>query len=207
MSMTPGCRNRPDIHLVSKPNGKLLDRTVTGLPKDAEFIRSDQNAPAGAMLIMYATRTAESTANHLALVDVTSGVVTETRDASGFAYLPDAVVSPERMIWTESASFSGLTLAVARRGAGDVERIVLGGEGRAMVTLLGDWLMYAQPGGGSASSPSRLYPLTARSLKTGATVKLLEHASGRWIDGGWHLASGRRHLDPGRGHVPDFPRH
>ncbi|MBT2408654.1 MULTISPECIES: FG-GAP-like repeat-containing protein [unclassified Streptomyces] len=174
-----------DIHLVSKPNGKLLDRTVTGLPKDAEFIRSDQDAPAGAMLIMYATRTAESTANHLALVDVTSGVVTETRDASGFAYLPDAVVSPERMIWTESASSSGLTLAVARRGAGDVERIVLGGEGRAMVTLLGDWLMYAQPGGGSASSPSRLYPLTARSLKTGATVKLLEHASaaGSMADG------------------------
>ncbi|MBT2392607.1 VCBS repeat-containing protein [Streptomyces sp. ISL-1] len=162
-----------DLHFVDKQDGALRDRTVTGLPKNATFGSVSIDAPAGMLLVSYTVPTA--TTSRLALVDVATGAVIETRDTRNDEPLISVSASATHLAWNENSREAGRTLVVAPRGSGEPERIGLGGYGLLRVDLLGDWVLYAQPGGGKADEPDPLYTLTARSLETGATVKLLDH--------------------------------
>ncbi|MFE5965848.1 FG-GAP-like repeat-containing protein [Streptomyces sp. NPDC056463] len=173
----PNASGGTDVHLVAKPNGGLVDRTVTGLPTNASILRVDVDVPQDTALLVYSTRSGGEDTNHLALVDLATGSVVETRDALAFATLPDAAASSTHLAWSEYTWLNGATLAVAHRGTGQTERIVVGGAARLSPDLLGDWLLYGIGGGAQATAPDPLYSLTARSLRTGASVKLLDHHS------------------------------
>ncbi|MFJ9913422.1 FG-GAP repeat domain-containing protein [Actinacidiphila glaucinigra] len=169
----PNTAGGTDLHFVDKTDGTLRDRTVTGLANNATFVSASIDAPAGTLLVRYTVPSA--TTSRLALVDVATGAVIETRDTRNDEPLASVSASATRMAWNENSREAGRTIVVAPRGEGEPERIGLGGYGLLRVDLLGDWVLYAQSGGGTAAEADPLYALTARSLKTGATVKLLDH--------------------------------
>ncbi|MGW2018393.1 FG-GAP repeat domain-containing protein [Streptomyces sp. NPDC001927] len=166
-----------DLHLVSKPNGEIVDRTVVGLPPNASIVRVDADAPVGTALLVYATPSSGEQTHHVALVDIATGSVVETRDTLELPALPDAAASATHLAWSEYNWRTGAALAFAHRGTGATERIALGGLYRLVPDLLGDWLLYGVGGGDRATTPDPMYALTGRSMKTGATVKLLDHHS------------------------------
>ncbi|MFF7211056.1 FG-GAP repeat domain-containing protein [Streptomyces sp. NPDC008238] len=168
----PNAAGGTDLHFVDKTDGTLRDRKLTGLPANATFASAGIDAPAGTLLVRYTVPTA--TTSRIALVDVATGTVIETRDTRNDERVVSLSASATRIAWNEYSREAGRTVVVAPRGEGEPERIGLGGDGLLRVDLLGDWVLYAQPGGRTAGHADPLYALTARSLKTGATVKLLD---------------------------------
>ncbi|MEU6987158.1 VCBS repeat-containing protein [Streptomyces sp. NPDC046324] len=177
----PNAAGGRDLHFVDKPDGVLRDRTVKGLPEGATFGGVTVDAPVGTLVVRYTLGTAASTTNHIALVDIATAAVIERRDTGRATPVRSAAASATHLAWTETSSDAGRTLVVAPRGAGDPERTVLGGAGALTVDLLGDWVLYAERRGGQATAPDPLHALTARSLKTGATVRLLDHTYGAQV--------------------------
>ncbi|MFH8578633.1 VCBS repeat-containing protein [Streptomyces zaomyceticus] len=169
--------NRPeggaDVHLVSKPGDTVVDRKVTGLPADAALRRYDMSAP-GILALLYTGTVNGVMGSRVALVDVATATIVEDRAASGAGLSGDISVSATHLAWAEkSPSGDSTTLAVARRGQTEVERIPLG-RGTLLTELTGDWVTYGVPGGTTGSTPNPLFALTARSLTTGQTVELLD---------------------------------
>lgn len=163
-----------DLHLVDASDSTVRDRTVTGLPADASYVSAGTNAPAGTFLLRYSTAGVPSWSDHVALVDIATASVTETYAAPGMSIVDSVAASADHVAWSLVDPAGGRTVVVAPRGGGEPRRIALGGDGTLRVHLLGDWVLYAHPGGESASSPDPLHALTAQSLTTGATVKLLD---------------------------------
>ncbi|MFD8640316.1 FG-GAP repeat domain-containing protein [Streptomyces zaomyceticus] len=170
--------NRPDgpggdVHLVSKPGDTVVDHKVTGLPADAAIRRYDMSTP-DTLALLYTGTVDGVTGSRVALVDVATAAIVEDRPASGAGLSGDVSVSATHLAWAEkSPSGDATTLAVARRGQTEVERVPLG-TGTLLTELTGDWVTYGVPGGVTASVPNPLYALAARSLTTGQTVKLLD---------------------------------
>ncbi|MGW2016800.1 FG-GAP repeat domain-containing protein [Streptomyces sp. NPDC001927] len=163
-----------DLHLVSKPQGTVLDHKVSGLPGNARITRVDNGTP-GTLVVLYSGNVDGTYKDRIALVDVATGEVVEDRDTLAVEQLSDAFVSPTHTAWIEKPSWGTATLAVAPRGVGQTQRFPLGPAAYPTVGLIGDWVVYAVRNGATATTPDPLHPLTARSLKTGDTVKLLEH--------------------------------
>ncbi|MGA5067103.1 FG-GAP repeat domain-containing protein [Streptomyces exfoliatus] len=164
---------RADVHLVSKPADALVDRVVTGLPADAAVRRYDMSTP-DTLALLYTGTVDGVTGSRVALVNVATAAIVEDRAATGAGLSGDVSVSATHLAWAEkSSSDSSATLAVARRGQPAVERIPLG-TGAMLTELMGDWVTYGVPGGTTAYAPNPLHALTARSLTTGQTVKLLD---------------------------------
>ncbi|MFE0649271.1 FG-GAP repeat domain-containing protein [Streptomyces sp. NPDC059534] len=168
----PNSAGGTEVHLVSKPEDTVLDRKVTGLPDNASVYRYDLSSP-DTLILTY--NTVGAPGKHLALVDVATGTVTEDRTLPFVANEGDTTTSTTRVAWTERAADGTVTLAVAPRGdtATTPTRTVLG-TGNVQTELLGDdWVTYGVSSY-RQTDPHPLYGLTARSLKTGKTVKLLD---------------------------------
>ncbi|MFE5632006.1 FG-GAP repeat domain-containing protein [Streptomyces sp. NPDC056543] len=165
-----------DLRLVSKPNGTLLDLKVAGLPGNARITRVDSSMP-GTLVVLYSGTVDGVYKNRIALVDLATHKVVEDRETLRVEELSDAFVSSTHTAWIEKPTDGTATLAVAPRGTGETERFPLGVARYPSVGLVGDWVTYAVQHGDVATTPDPLHPLTARSLKTGATVRLLEHMS------------------------------
>ncbi|MER5964416.1 VCBS repeat-containing protein [Streptomyces sp. NPDC002057] len=164
---------RAEVHLVSKPGDTVVDRTVTGLPADGSVRRYDMST-LDTLALLYTGTVDGVTQSRVALVDVATGAIVEDRATPGAGLSGDVSVSATRLAWAEkSPSGESTTLAVARRGQTEVERVPLG-RGTLLTELTGDWVTYAVPGGTTASTPNPLHALTARSLTTGQTVELLD---------------------------------
>ncbi|MFE0649276.1 FG-GAP repeat domain-containing protein [Streptomyces sp. NPDC059534] len=166
--------SRRELHMFSKgEQGQLVDRKLTGVPEGAAYAQFETGTP-GTFLVQYVIRVDRVDRYRVALVDVATATVVETydtieRDASA--------VSPTHMAWIEWPSYAKATLAVARRGSTEIERVPLGEAYNTTVKLMGDWVVYGALGGGASPLSTPFYKLTARSLKTGETVDLLDHSS------------------------------
>ncbi|WP_369145848.1 FG-GAP repeat domain-containing protein [Streptomyces sp. R44] len=161
-----------DIHLVSKPDGTLVDRTVSGVPASASFTYYDLSSP-DTLILHYAP--AGSSARRVALVDVATAKVLEDRVLTGNLYGAEASASATRLAWAEKDDTTTAALRVARRGQDESTRVPLGWGSPLTVDLLGDdWVTYSVTGGTKQYSSNPLHALTARSLTDGRTVKLLD---------------------------------
>ncbi|MFF3602846.1 FG-GAP repeat domain-containing protein [Streptomyces sp. NPDC002463] len=181
-----------DLHLLGKPEGTLVDRTVPGLPADAVFHWVNMTSP-DTVIVLYSGTVDGVSGRRVALVDTATAKVVEDRPTPAAQADADATASATHLAWTERNPTTGaITLAVARRGEPEVSRTFLGyGASLALESVGDDWVTYAVPGGAKADSPNPLYSLTARSLKDGRTVKLLDSVDSlRGGAGGEQLALG-----------------
>ncbi|MFE5944606.1 hypothetical protein, partial [Streptomyces sp. NPDC056480] len=82
-------------------------------------------------------------------------------------------LSPTHVAWTERTG-DKLVLATAVRGRSEVVRTPLGPDDSAEITggLLGDWFLW----GATKGNATPWHAFSARSLKDGSTVELLDHA-------------------------------
>ncbi|WP_123454482.1 VCBS repeat-containing protein [Streptomyces sp. PanSC19] len=161
------------IHVISKPQDTLVDDTVTGLPPDAVFTRIEVDSPDTAV-VLYTGIVDGTSKNRIAVVDLKSHAVVEEHDTQRVTAKSDTALSATHIAWVEHPTDYESTLVMVRRDSGEIERVPLGVAQNVPVELVGDWLTYGEPGGYTSRYPSPLHALTARSLTTGATVKLLD---------------------------------
>ncbi|MFF5281953.1 FG-GAP repeat domain-containing protein [Streptomyces sp. NPDC013171] len=161
-----------DLHLLGKPGGTLVDRTVPGLPADAEFQWVNTTSP-DTIVLLYSGTVDGVSGTRAALVDTATAKVVEDRPIPA---VTDITASATHLAWAERNPTTGaITLAVTRRGEPEVSRTLLGSGASLTLESVGDdWVTYAVPGGAKADYPNPLHSLTARSLKDGRTVKLLD---------------------------------
>ncbi|MFI1654049.1 FG-GAP repeat domain-containing protein [Streptomyces sp. NPDC020472] len=161
------------LHLVRKTQGTVVDDKVTGFPADAVFTHIDLDSPDTAVALYTATVDG-ALRNRVAVVDLATHTVVEQHDTERVTRNSDTALSATHLAWVEKPTEATSTLVTVRRDTGETRRIPLGNTGFVTLDLVGDWLTYGQPGGTTATSPSPLWALTARSLTTGDTVPLLD---------------------------------
>ncbi|WP_426404054.1 FG-GAP repeat domain-containing protein [Streptomyces sp. R-07] len=163
-----------DIHLVSKPDGTIVDRPISGLPANAvaRSLTSQVDSPDTLSLLHY--EVVNNAADwHVAVVDVATATLVEDRDATRADYDTDVTLSATHLAWAESPAADGsVALEVARRNEPDATRIPIGHGSRVQAELMGDWLAYGDTN--TFPWPNPLYGLTLHSLTTGQTVKVLD---------------------------------
>ncbi|WP_052499255.1 FG-GAP repeat domain-containing protein [Streptomyces vietnamensis] len=174
-----------EFHLVSEEDGHAVDHEIV-LPEGARPLLSYSNGP-GTLALQYVR--SMSNVRTLGVVDLATGAITDTHDVPVATVIASVVVSPTHVAWTERPVEAKSFLAVARRDGTTVERTLL--DDRTDTELIrlgavGDWVTYDRDGGGTATLPLALHALTARSLNTGETVKLLDHVQSGTVgaDGG-----------------------
>ncbi|MBB4983774.1 MULTISPECIES: FG-GAP-like repeat-containing protein [Streptomyces] len=163
-----------DIHLVGKPDGTIVDRTISGLPADvgAHDLFSQVDSP-DILSLLYEERVGNTADWRTAVVDVATATVVEERLAARADYSTDVTLSATHLAWVESPAVSGaVALEVARRNEPDTTRIPIGNGDGVQAELMGDWLAYGETH--TTSVPNPLYGLSLRSLTTGQTVKVLD---------------------------------
>ncbi|MEU1229984.1 VCBS repeat-containing protein [Streptomyces sp. NPDC005828] len=178
-----------DLHFLAKPEGTLVDRTVTGLPSDT-VLQSVYTTSPDTVILRYSGTVDGVSGTRVALIDTATAKVVEDRPVPAATHI---TASTTHLAWAERNPTTGaLTLVVARRGEAEVSRTLLGSGASLTLEPVGDdWVTYAVPGGAKADSPNPLHSLTARSLKDGRTVKLLDTVDSlRGGAGGEQLALG-----------------
>ncbi|WP_369145847.1 FG-GAP repeat domain-containing protein [Streptomyces sp. R44] len=187
-----------DVHLIGKPQGVLVDETVTGLPADAVITYIDVDSPDTAV-VRYSGTVDGVKRNRAAVVDIATHTIVEEYELpeSGTGSLS---LSATHIAWVEKSADSTTKVAVTRRGTDQTVRHDLGITASVAIELIGDWVTYRQFGNyAPIQEPNALFALFARSLTTGETVKLLEHATSSVTDaGGAQMARGGT-LDQGEG--------
>ncbi|MFE7601296.1 FG-GAP repeat domain-containing protein [Streptomyces sp. NPDC057494] len=166
-----------ELHIIGKENGTLVDDTVTGLPEKTTVTRIYQNYP-GTLTIRYRDVEDTSLGTHVAVVDIAKRAVVETYTTPRTGNFDgDLALSATHIAWIERyvSSPNAVDLVVTRRDTGETKRVRLGEADVLTVELAGDWLLYGQKGGYGAVRPSPRYALTAQSLTSDETVKLLDH--------------------------------
>ncbi|MFG3037880.1 VCBS repeat-containing protein [Streptomyces sp. NPDC048330] len=152
-----------------------------GIPADARLGRIALTAP-GIAVLQYSTGTLDDARYYAAAVDTYTGEVLETLPASTKP-IAASYATATHWSWIEYTNPDRVRLFTAPRGglgspaSTSTDLGYLDGGSGMHVGVVGDWVTYARPFGGSADSPSALYPLTARSLTDGRTVKLLDHVA------------------------------
>ncbi|MCB8907989.1 MULTISPECIES: VCBS repeat-containing protein [unclassified Streptomyces] len=168
------------VHLLSSKDGQTVDRTVQGLPGTIGAVH--MSTP-DTVVVQYSPTT-DTTVRRAALVDVATATVVEDRPLAGAGSdTQDVAASATHLAWAETTATGDAVLRVARRGQDASERIPLGKGKRLGAEFLGDWVAYGLTGSFYAPTVNPLNALTARSLKDGRTVKLLDLVSGMVSDG------------------------
>ncbi|MFI6420090.1 FG-GAP repeat domain-containing protein [Streptomyces sp. NPDC050842] len=162
-----------DLHVIGKPDGALVDHTVTGLPADAEIISVNVDSPDSAV-VRYSGTVDGVKRSRAAVVDLAARTVVEEYETPDVP-LGGTSLSATHIAWLEQPADSTVRVAVTRRDTGETVRHDLGVKESVTIQLVGDWLTYRQFGGSTTSLPNARRALYARSLATGETVKLLEH--------------------------------
>ncbi|MER7909803.1 FG-GAP-like repeat-containing protein [Streptomyces sp. NPDC096068] len=169
-------------HLVSLEAGEVVSRTVA-LPEGWDSWRDYATGPGTFAVILRSPATAS---RRLGVVDVATGEVVESYALAYSTSVESVTLTPTHAIWLENASSPDKRLVVAPRGTNQAQPVPLDSPGTAtgaVLRTLGDWTAYTQPGGGAALSRNDLHALTVRSVKTGATFPLLDHATSLVPDG------------------------
>ncbi|WP_329280347.1 VCBS repeat-containing protein [Streptomyces sp. NBC_00691] len=164
------------LHLVSRQQGEVLHREITGLPADATALSAQATAP-GVLAVRYSGTADGRTGQRLAVVDLAAARVVDDRAVSATAV--GAAASATHVAWVERLPDQRSVLMTARRGSADTTRFVLPAQsGTISPGLLDGWVTYTVTGGATAEAPNPLHPLTALSLQDNSTtVKLLDSAA------------------------------
>ncbi|MFE5614955.1 FG-GAP repeat domain-containing protein [Streptomyces sp. NPDC056524] len=173
--------NRQEVHLLDKDDqGRVVDRTVTGLPEGMTWRAADDSDP-DALLLRGFKLTDGTWEQRLAVVDLASASVTATYDIlnnkNGVRPLSG---SRTHVVWQERDAEGKAVLAMARRGSQEISRstwVERADETTLTLGLAGAWAAYSDPGAFTALGSSGLPGLAAQSLMTGETVQLLAHAT------------------------------
>ncbi|MFD8210089.1 FG-GAP repeat domain-containing protein [Streptomyces sp. NPDC059695] len=173
--------NRQELHLLDKDDqGRVVDRTVTGLPEGMAWWAAENSDP-DTLLLRGADVTDGIWQQRLAVVDLASASMTATYDIlNNKNVLRPISGSQTHVVWQERDAEGKAVLAVTRRGSQEVSRSKWGeraNETTLKLGLAGDWAVYSDPGALTALRPSGLPGLTAQSLMTGETIQLLAHAT------------------------------
>lgn len=164
-----------EVHVISKVNGTLVDHKVTGLPENAPIKRLVLDHP-GTLVVRYSDAGDTSLGTHIAVVDVEKHAVVDAYETPRTGnYDGDVALSATHIAWIERPTSTTTDAVVVRRDTGETKRVPLGQADVLNIELAGDWLLYGQNGGLAATQPKPLYALTARSLTSGETVRLLDH--------------------------------
>ncbi|MFH8625397.1 FG-GAP repeat domain-containing protein [Streptomyces vietnamensis] len=182
--MTVSTASGLEYHLVSAEGGQAVDRKVV-LPEGSRPLLMYTNKPG--TLVLHYNRVVDGVwTKYVGVVDPATGAVTETYETASSTVTGSTVLSPTHVAWAETPAGGQATLAVARRDGTEVERTPLDSRRTnsqdIILKLVGDWVTYDRNGGGTATWADTLHPLTARSLKTGETVRLLDHVQSATVD-------------------------
>ncbi|WP_052499253.1 FG-GAP repeat domain-containing protein [Streptomyces vietnamensis] len=158
------------VHLLSRSDdGGTANVLVTGLPADAKDPIVRAGTPDTALLT-YVT----AAGRRWATVDLATAKVTETGALAGNDQQTPIALSGTHVAWLEPASGGSRTAVVTQRGPSTTtQRIALPGAIDSL-GLVGNWLTYAQSGGYDERNPSPTYAVTARSLTSTTTRKLMD---------------------------------
>ncbi|MFF5501426.1 FG-GAP repeat domain-containing protein [Streptomyces roseolus] len=165
-----------ELHLVTSTGGTLTQRKVEGVPAAAQ---SPAATPVrdGSVLLSYSVQEGTTWQRELAVVDLAAAKAVPARR---LAYYPGSpAFSDTHLTWADAG---GKLYSVDR--ATGVETVIEDTElpeGESLtVGLLGAWAMYGTPGsleGDGTGLGPRLLPLTAKSLTTGESIRLLDYVS------------------------------
>ncbi|GGT87618.1 FG-GAP repeat domain-containing protein [Streptomyces lateritius] len=163
------------LSLIRMIDGAPKRNVVKGLPTDATGYLIGLGATTDTAKVTYTT----GTKRQQAVVNLATATVTATHDLpAGTAIVDDSAESPTHKAWTErSATSSDTTVVVKELQSGATQRFPLPGATFPVVGLAGNWVTYANKGGSYSYGTDPLHALTARSLETGATRKLLDHVA------------------------------
>ncbi|MGW1252149.1 FG-GAP-like repeat-containing protein [Streptomyces sp. NPDC002535] len=164
-----------DLHIVGKPNGLLVDHTVTGLPADAEIAGITLDSPESAV-VRYTGTVDGVKRSRAAVLDIATHALVDEYETPDVP-LSGIAVSATHIAWVEKPANANAQVVVTRRGTTETVRHDLGTTANAAIQLVGDWVTYRQFAtyGGGAWDPK--FALYAHSLTTRETVKLLEHTT------------------------------
>ncbi|WP_328946933.1 VCBS repeat-containing protein [Streptomyces sp. NBC_00250] len=153
---------RTTLHLVSKPQGEVVDLVVTGLPADAKVAFSSLAAP-GLLAVSYTGTVRGVAGKRLAVVDLAEGRVVDDRPVPVIDPLSGIAVSATHVAWVERPSEGETVVVTARRGSDAApHRMTHRGQDRGVsVFLLGGWVLFGVPGGSTAQGPNPLHALQA----------------------------------------------
>ncbi|MEU1436455.1 VCBS repeat-containing protein [Streptomyces sp. NPDC005786] len=171
-----------EVHLLDKDDqGRVVDRTVTGLP-EASVWKGEANSDPGTLLLHGFKVTDGTWEQRLAVVDLASASVTATYVIlNNKNYIHPVSGSRTHVVWHERDAEGKSVLAVARRESPDVISrstwVERANESTLTFGLAGDWAVYSDPGAFTALGQPRLAGLNARSLTTDETIPLLAHAT------------------------------
>ncbi|MEU2076006.1 VCBS repeat-containing protein [Streptomyces sp. NPDC013489] len=164
-----------DLHIVGKPDGLLVDRTVTGLPADAEITGITLDSPESAV-VRYTGTVDGVKRSRTAVLDIPAHALVEEYETPDVP-LGGTALSATHIAWVEKLANGTAQVVVTRRGTNESVRHDVGQATNVAVQLVGDWVTYRQfaTNGGGAWYPK--FALYAHSLTTRETVKLLEHTT------------------------------
>ncbi|MFB7827536.1 FG-GAP-like repeat-containing protein [Streptomyces hydrogenans] len=186
-------------HLVSLEAGRAVDRKVA-VPAGNRVYYTYASGP-GTLALLHVSP--DSTARTLSVVDPATGVLTESHATTPSLQVGSVALTPTHVTWVEDPYSSvHRRMVVADRQTDERLSVPLASPGDTTATVirvLGDWTAYANPGGGTAFSPSALHPLAVRSAKTGESFPLLDHVSSLVPDGDGGLLVLGGTLDRGEG--------
>ncbi|MFE6818401.1 FG-GAP-like repeat-containing protein [Streptomyces sp. NPDC057677] len=172
---------RNELRLLDRDDqGRVLDRTVAGLPEGMAWWAAENSDP-DTLLLRGVKVTDGIWQQRLAVVDLAAASVTATYDilATKNVFHPISG-SRTHVIWQERDAEGKAVLAVARRGSQEISRstwVDRASETTLKLGLVGDWAVYSDPGAFTALGPAGRFGTTAQSLVTGETVQLLAHAT------------------------------
>ncbi|MFE6065352.1 FG-GAP repeat domain-containing protein [Streptomyces sp. NPDC056525] len=168
---------RGPLELYSPGTDGPVRRTATGLPADAADL-GVVAASGNDALLMYTTGSGTAVARHWAVLDLNSAAVTSSRRiaATDTNESVSFAISTTHIAWTDySADNTGTTVVVLDRTTLKTQSFRMASAARLLIGLVGNWLTYSRPGGLLSYSRDTVQTLTARSLTSTATRKLLDH--------------------------------
>ncbi|MFD3991988.1 FG-GAP repeat domain-containing protein [Streptomyces sp. NPDC058583] len=170
-----------ELHLLDTDDqGRVLDRTVTGLPEGMAW-RAAANSDPDTLLLHGFKLTDGTWQQRLAVVDLAAASVAATYDVlNNKNSIRPVSASRTRVVWQERDAEGKAVLAVAPRGSQEISRstwVERASETTLRLGLAGDWAVYSDPDAFTALRPFGLPGLIAQSLVTGETVQLLAHAT------------------------------
>ncbi|WP_282694900.1 VCBS repeat-containing protein [Streptomyces sp. CC208A] len=169
-------------HLVSLEAGKVVSRTVP-LSAGWDSWRDYVTGPGTFAVILRSPGTAS---RRLGVVDVATGEIVESYALRYTTSVESVTLTPTHIAWAEDPYSVNKRMVVAPRGTDQVQSVPWDSPAYANGTVLhalGDWVAYTKPGGGTALFPNDLHPVAVRSVRTGESFPLLDHASSLVPDG------------------------
>ncbi|MGW8600019.1 FG-GAP repeat domain-containing protein [Streptomyces sp. NPDC055893] len=172
----PDGRGDPELHRITRLNGVLVNRMVTNYSGEKSF---RVLAHSGTDAFGLATRgTGDHVTNHRFLAKLDANDQWQTRiDTAGYAGPgATAAVTPQHLAWTEHPGSSTDIKWYARGSVAPTQLLDrIAGQDTVIAGIVGDSVVYGEPGGLTATTEDGKDSLIGRSLSTGGAYQLLDY--------------------------------